>query len=159
MKRNRLQHHISDLMALITFCVFAICVMTVLMTGINAYSRLTERNRLSYDRRTCMQYMAMRVHSSDTSDRITIGNFDGSDALILHEDGYFTFIYCSDGYLKELYCAENYEANPGDGERILKAEHMDLSLDNGLLSITLTAGGSTNTLHLSLRSGERADTL
>ena len=35
---------------LLLFCVFAVCVLSVLLTGAGAYRRLTERDRVSYDR-------------------------------------------------------------------------------------------------------------
>ena len=45
MKRKPIQHQMDGLIALLLFGVFAVCVLAVLLTGADAYRRLTERDR------------------------------------------------------------------------------------------------------------------
>lgn len=61
MREKRVKHHIDGLVALLLFGVFAACVLVVLLTGADAYRRLTERDQAAYERRTGVQYIATRV--------------------------------------------------------------------------------------------------
>ena len=44
MKKHSIQHHIDTLAVLLLFGVFAVCVLSVLLTGADAYRRMTERD-------------------------------------------------------------------------------------------------------------------
>lgn len=156
MKNLKNSHYTESLAALLLLVVFATCVLMVLFFGADAYSRLTQRDQVSYNNRTAVQYIATRVRQGDSLGNITLGNFDGVDALVLDAgEEYVTRLYCYDGYLRELYAAADLPMNPADGEQVLAAEDMQLSLEDGLLQIDLTdAEGQTNHLALSLRSGE-----
>ena len=158
MKRNKVRHYMNGFITLTAFSVFAVCVMTVLLSGANAYSRLTQRDRLAYERRTCIQYMAARVRSADSAGAVAVERFGGEDALVLPDGEYITYIYCLDGFIRELYCPKDHAANPDEGEKIIEAERMHLSLEGGTLNMALTAGGKTHNLCLSLRSTESEGT-
>ena len=58
MRRKSIQHHTDALAALLLFGVFAACILAVLLTGADAYRRLTLRDRAVGDRRACVQYLA-----------------------------------------------------------------------------------------------------
>ena len=148
-------------MALLLFGVFAACVLLVLLTGANAYRRLTERDRAAYDRRTCVQYVATRVRQADRAGGVSVSEFGGVPALELAETvegtDYVTRVYCYDGWLRELFSTADAGLDPAAGEQVLEAEDMELTLEDGLLTVTVTDGnGAENTLTLSLRSGEGA---
>ena len=50
---------------------------------------------------------------------------------------------------------ESFGMTPEDGEKVLQAQRLDLELEGGLLSITITyADGSQTCLDLSVRDGE-----
>ena len=51
MKRKTIKHHIDGLIALLLFGVFAVCVLAVLLTGAEAYRRLTQRDRARSEER------------------------------------------------------------------------------------------------------------
>ena len=51
MKKPVSQHHMDTLAALLLFGIFAACVLTVLLTGADAYGRITDRDSEAYDRR------------------------------------------------------------------------------------------------------------
>ena len=84
--------------------------------------------------------------------------FGDGDALVLGADEtYASRVYCHDGWLMELYCLAEEPMEPQDGQRILEAEALALSLEDGLLEVGLTMpDGTEDTLRLSLRSGEEA---
>ena len=155
MKKREIQHHMDPLGALLLFGVFAVCVLGVLLTGARAYGRLTQRDREAYDRRTALQYVATRVRQADSLEGIGVEEFLGTSALVLQEGDYVTRVYCYEGWLMELYVSREDPLGPADGERIMELEGLELSLEDGLLSVTAThKTGEENSLLLSLRSGE-----
>ena len=156
MKRRAIQHHIDGLIALLLFGVFAVCVLAVLLTGADAYRRLTERDQSSYSRRTCVQYIATRVRQADSLGQISVESFGGQDALVLLDGDYLTRVYCYDGHLMELYCAEDAGLEPQDGEKVLKADSLTAAMEDGLLTATIYGADCIDTVRISLRSGEEA---
>ena len=154
MNRRTVKHNIDGLAALLLFAVFAVCILMVLLTGADAYRRLTNRDSAAHAQRTAVQYVAQRVRQADRLDGVELEDFEGVQALVLGAgEEYVTRIYCYDGSLMELYSA------PADGERIMAAQAMELSAQETNGSETLTvaitqADGQRDELVLSLRSGE-----
>lgn len=147
------------LAVLLLFGVFAVCILSVLLTGADAYHRLVGRDRLSYDRRTAGQYLSTRVRQADRAGQVRVDAFGGADALVFTEeiDGvvYETLVYCHDGYLRELFVSAAGKFSPEDGEKVLRAQGLTLSLDGALLTAELTGpAGEVQPLTLFLRSGE-----
>ena len=158
MREKPIKPHIDGLVALLLFGVFAACVLVVLLTGADAYRRLTERDQAAYERRTGVQYIATRVRQADHAGGIAVEDFGGVEALVLGADEvYASRVYCYDGWLMELYSLAEEPMEPQDGQRILEAQGLELSLEDGLLEATLTTpDGTEDTLRLSLRGGEEA---
>lgn len=158
MKKQATQHHIDALAALLLFGVFAVCVLAVLLSGADAYQRLTDRDQSAFDRRTAAQYLATRVRQADTAGGVEIEEFGGVRSLKLDaQSSYPTWLYCYDGQLMELYCYFEERPGPEDGQALLELEGLDPELEDGLLTLHLTyRDGETETLVLGLRSGEGA---
>lgn len=160
--RREKDHSLNGLLALQLFGIFAACVLSVLLMGADAYQRLTERDRESYESRTVAQYIATRVRQADRSGGISAGAFGGSDALELWEtidgEAYVTRVYCHDGWLRELFTDASGDFAPEDGEPVLEAESLSVSLSGaGLLTVEITsADGETQQVTLYLRSGKEA---
>lgn len=159
MKHRLKQQSISSLAALLVFGIFAVGILSVLLSGAGAYQRLTERDRLAYDSRTCAQYVATKVRQAAAPDAVRVESFGGVDALVIVQvyDGveYWNRIYCHDGWLKELFTAAEGEFAPEDGEKILQAQKLELEWRDNLLCIELTDGnGTPMELNLALRTGE-----
>lgn len=160
--RREKDHSLNGLLVLLLFGIFAACVLSVLLMGADAYQRLTERDRESYESRTVAQYIATRVRQADRSGGISAGAFGGSDALELWEtidgEAYVTRVYCHDGWLRELFTDASGDFAPEDGEPVLEAESLSVSLSGaGLLTVEITsADGETQQVTLYLRSGKEA---
>lgn len=155
MKREKIQHHMDGLLLLLLFGVFAVCVLSVLLTGARAYRRLTLRDQEAYRRRTCVQYIATRVRQGDAEGGVSVEPFGGADALVMTGDGYVTRVYCYNGWLMEMYAGEDVQLAPEDGEKIMELDGLAMSMDGGLLTVEVDGGDAgTDTLRLSLRSGE-----
>lgn len=151
------RHQLDGLLALLIFAVFAACVLAVLLTGARAYKDLTRRDQAAYDSRTCVQYVATRVRQSDTARGIEVAPFEDTQALVLHEEsGCVTRVYWYDGWLMELYSAPGATLSPEAGTKLLEAERVSFSLEDGLLRAEMVSGGQESLLCLSLRSGKGA---
>lgn len=158
MKQERNKSNITDLMSLVMFGVFALCVLGVLLTGAGIYRSQAERGAAASDSRTAVQYVATRVRQAEG---VTVEDFGGVTALVLPEEiggrTYLTRVYCHDGYIRELFTAGSGEFSPGDGEKILEAQAMEISLEGSLLLVRITLpDGGERELSLYLRSGEGA---
>lgn len=143
-------YKITDLLSLTVLTIFALCALAVLLLGGRVYRNLAEAGEDSYRSRTACQYLTTRVQQAG---KVAVSDFGGADALVIREEigsrVYLTRIYCHDGWLRELYCAETADLQPADGEKILEADNLNLSLEDGLL----TAEIDGSSLILRLRSG------
>ena len=70
MKQQKTQQSISALAALLMFGVFAVGILSVLLGGADSYRRLTQRDRVSYDERTCAQYMATKLRQAPSPESV-----------------------------------------------------------------------------------------
>ena len=163
MKQPQHKHeHMDSLVALLLFGVFAVCILSVLLTGADAYRRLTQRDQASYNYRTAVQYLATRIRQMDRAGSVSVRAFEGRDALVLTEeiDGarYETRVYDHDGYLCELFTAADSGAMPEDGEKILPVDtlriYMEEPLENQIRFLIRMLDGHEEELILFLRSGE-----
>ena len=161
---------LSSLLALLLLGVFAVCILSVLLTGARSYERLAGRSAATFERRTAAQYLATKVRQADGADRVFAGAFDASDAdadtdegdtLFLEESiggaAYYTRIYCHDGYIRELLTAADADMTPEDGEKILQADGLRFTAADGRITAEITGtNGETTQVVLTLRSGEGA---
>lgn len=160
-QRSR-KRDLSGLIALVLFGVFAVCILSVLLTGADVYRGLTARDQGTYARRTSAQYVATKVRQAYSGDAVEVADFGGTDALFLTEEiegePYVTRIYCYDGWLRELFTAENAEFDPEDGEMVCEAQEMELSMVDDLLRIHIVnADGQSEQLELFMRGREAAE--
>lgn len=148
---------ISGVAALVLLAVFAGGILSVLLTGTGVYQHLAEQNAASYDRYTCVQYLANKVRQAPSAEALVSEEAGG---LVLREwaggEEYWTRIYCHDGWIMELFSKAGTPFAPGDGERILPAQSLWACAGGGLLEIRVVDGqGFENTLLLALRGGEK----
>lgn len=149
---NEKTSKITDLLSLMGFGLFAVCVILVLLTGAKVYRNLVDSGSRSYESRTAVQYIATRVRQTES---VSVEEFDGCCALVGTEeiDGeiYLTRVYCYDGYLRELFSAEDAWLQADAGEKILPVESAGFALEDGLLTVRVDQQEMT----LYLRGGEK----
>lgn len=132
---NKKESKLTGLMAMMVFALFAICLLLVLLSGANTYRSLVDRGEAGNRRRTAALYVTTRVRQADA---VRLEPFGDGEALVLEESGYLTRVYCHDGWLRELYTAGSGSFSPADGEKILEAQELTFSVEEGLLRGTLT---------------------
>lgn len=157
MKNEQKRSSLPNLMVLLVFGSFAVCILLVLLTGGDLYRQLTQRHRDNFDKRTVCQYIATRVRQADRADAVTVEDFCGREALVIREEvgekTYLTRIYCWDGALMELFTPETGQFSPEDGETLLAAADLDFALEDDTLQIRVDFADSTGRqLTLLLRS-------
>ena len=140
-KKGQTNHSIYGLMALLLFCVFAGCILSVLLSGADTYQRLVSRDQDTYGQRTCVQYISNRVRQTALPGKAEVTSFEGESCLVLPEtiDGteYVTRVYCYDGWIRELFTLRDGDFLPEEGEKLLEAEGLSFSIKSGLLSVEL----------------------
>lgn len=123
------------------FTLFALVILSVLLSGASAYHRLVETNQIHDNSRTALSYISARVRRAESGQAVQKAQFAQGDALVLPErlDGqaYITRIYCYQGYLMELYTPAEGAFAPEDGTRILPMEALEITIEDGLLTVSL----------------------
>lgn len=147
----------DSILALLLFAVFAVCILSVLLTGADSFRKLSARDQAGFDRRTAAQYIATRIHQSDKSDCIALEMFDGIPALVCREtyDGevYCTRVYFHEGFICELFSAAEAVLSPGDGERIMPVAGLTFEENGGLITARITdMTGAQSAVTLAVRS-------
>ena len=161
MKELKRKNSVSGLAALLLLGIFAAGILVVLLSGASAYRRITQRDLLSYDTRTCTQYISTKVRQAPSPTSISLSAFGDGDALFIQESiegaPYLTQIYCYQGWLMELFTADTGGFEPGDGEQIMPLQSLVLEQHDDLLSVQITDGNgcaSAVLLHLRAEKGE-----
>ena len=147
MSKRSEKRSISGLAAALLLCVFALMILSVLLSGAGAYRRLTARGEENYDSRSSAQYVATKLRQAPSAESVELRSFGGSDCLCITEeiDGaeYITRVYCHDGWIRELFTLAEGDYSPEDGEKILEAEALGFCLENDLIRVTITDGDVT----------------
>lgn len=153
---------------MLSFVVFAACIVIVLIMGARLYSRSNQRDRADYDHRTVTGYVTTRVSQSAVAGHCFVGNFHegtprqtGDTFFFTEEIGgelYVTRLYCYDGGLYELFCPADVELDPDAGECVLPLDSLDFTITDGLLTAQIVFDDGVRTiLRISLRTGGTQD--
>jgi hypothetical protein len=150
---------LSGLVALLTFVLFAISILFVLLNGAGVYRRLTQRDQYSYDSRTCAQYVATKMRQAPSPAAISTDTFGTVDSLRISQDieglEFVTRIYCYENWLMEIFTLADGDFFPEDGEKILPLSSLSVSQDGSVFSFILTdTEGNTQHLTISARGGD-----
>ena len=158
--RNFLKNgSLSGLVALLTFVLFAISILFVLLNGAGVYRRLTQRDQYSYDSRTCAQYVATKIRQAPSPAAISTDTFGTVDSLRISQDieglEFVTRIYCYENWLMEIFTLADGDFFPEDGEKILPLSSLSVSQDGSVFSFILTdTEGNTQHLTISAQGGD-----
>ena len=76
------KHHIIDILFPISlYFVFTVSALTVLLLATNVYRTTTENSALNFNANTSLSYITEKIHQNDTEGAVSIGSFDGHQAL------------------------------------------------------------------------------
>lgn len=137
------KHMIDFLFPVVLLFVFAISALTVILLAARIYQSATEHSSWHYTSGTGLAYISEKIHQNDVDGTITLGNFDGCDALIMKqsvgEDSYYTYIYADKNQLKELFIKDGAAADASSGRTILEIQDFSMEqLSDHLLKFSCT---------------------
>ena len=145
MKTNTKQSHVTGLITLLVFFLFALTLLSVVLSGARIYQNTVASGNQRYEARTAIRYMTTRIRQGDNSGQITVERFGNADALVIYEsfgeERYQTRLYCHDGWLMELFCAEDAALSPSDGEKILPLQSLSLTMQDGYVLVEIRLPG------------------
>lgn len=154
----RERRSISAIAAALLLCLFAMMLLSALLGGAGAYRRLTVRGQENWDSRSGVQYVAAKLRQAPSAQSVSLRDFGQGDCICISEEiegaEYITRVYCHDGWIMELFAPAEIDFAPEDGERIVKAEALELSLEYGLLQVCISTSGGSEEIFLDLRGKE-----
>lgn len=141
--QDKKKHMIDFLFPVVLFFVFTLSALTVILLAAGIYQSTTEESSLNDSARTSLSYISEKLHQSDAADSVSIGTFDGCEALILKhssdDDDYYTYIYAYNNELKELFVSGDAAVSADDGRTILQIKTFDIELlSDNLLQLKCT---------------------
>lgn len=160
MFKQEKRHTIDVLFVITLFCVFALSVIISTTLGARVYRNIVDDMDGNFNTRTSYTYIVNKIHQSDLNGFISVGTYEGVDALIISEEIdniiYNTYLYCYDGSLRELFTRSDQSFDPSFGTELFKLESFSVSfISDTLLKFEFTPVSSdTNTLFVHLRSKE-----
>ena len=135
---NNGHRRITELLALLVFGLFALCVAAVLLTGAKTYQTLTQRGSEASSHRVAVRYMTTRFQQASA---VRVEDFCGLQSLTIPEEtggkAYITRVYCYEGTIRELFSGANAQVAPVDGEIIMEAEMLTFSQEGNLLAVEI----------------------
>ena len=149
---------LSGLFVFMLIGIFAIASITLVLTGIKAYRRVTDSAVAAAEQHLSLSYLGNKVRSFDEAGSISLENRDGFDFLCLKEtlDGavYETRIYYHEGILKEQFVDGETEFDPDLGEELTELSGIKFEeVSPNLLRVVVTLmDGNEQTLHMALYS-------
>ena len=141
---NKGHRKITDLLALLVFAVFALCVAAVLLLSARTYNTLTQRGSRTYEHRIAARYLTTRFQQAES---VYPEDFCGLSAMTVRDEingrNYLTRVYLYEGTVRELFSGENAAVSPGDGEIVMEAQALSFQVQDGLLTAQITLDDGT----------------
>lgn len=126
------QHIVDFLFPVVLFFLFTVTALIVLLMAARIYQSAVEESARTDTARTCLSYLSEKIHQADENDSVSLGTFDGCEALIfkqrVHGDTYYTYIYSYDNALNELFIKEGANAAAKNGKKIVDIETFSMEL-------------------------------
>lgn len=123
--------------------VFLILAMGVTLLGSGVYRSVAASADDNYTHRTALSYLVNQIRRADASGGVAVGFLEGTDAVVLTEGDYVTYLYCLDGQLRELYMERGTGLTAADGIAVLPLEALSVTLEQGLIRLTATDEAGT----------------
>lgn len=140
---NNRNHMIDFLFPVVLLFVFAISALVVTLFAANVYEGTVKDSARNDSARTSLSYVAEKIHSADKKDAVTIGEFDGCNAIVISDEingeKYNTYIYYYDGQLKELFAKTGTDFSASNGSEIIEVSDFEIEKKaDGIYRFTCT---------------------
>lgn len=162
--QEKQQRHIIDIIfVLALFCLFALSAIFLITIGADIYGKTVDNMEGNFNTRTALAYVTEKVRQSDVEGQISIGEFNGMQALVItsriSDADYNTYIYEYEGHLKELMCRQDVTLGPEAGQDILEVSEFLLApVNDNLINCRIAVDNQQSyDLFISLHSGGVSD--
>lgn len=158
MNKNTKNHTIDIVFVIVLFSCFAISILMITGMGASIYQNIVDNMTQNYNTRTSYSYIVNKIHQSDENGNVTVGTFNGQDALIINEEidniAYCTYMYYYDNHLKELFTRKGQDFDPSYGNDILELDGFKMvKLSDSLIKFEITPkDGNTQTIYTHTRT-------
>ena len=149
---------LSQAACMLMAMLMAAGLLRAVSAGSAAYRASQEALDTVYTTRTLMDYISARVRGGNARGMVYPGELGGLPCLCIDEELegeiYTTYIYCQEGSLKELFCQKGLGLTPDDGTEMLDCDELAVSAAApGLLAVSVTSGGTTETGYVHILEG------
>lgn len=134
--RNKEQS--SSVWVVILLAIVLTAIMLLSVAGGTLFRHITENRGGNMDRRASLSYVSARVMSADETGSVSVS--EGSEGSVLTAGASVYF-------LKDGYLCEGKSEEDSDAARIAESSLFDVTLKDGLLSVTTDEGTREIYLH------------
>lgn len=146
MNKIKSSHSISGLFVFLLLGVFVVFSMTMVLLGTKAYRSTILHSEMHNRQRISTSYIRSMLRADDESDVLMVEDLDGIQSVSMvdtyDDTSYITRLYVYDGMLREWFAEADMEFDPRSGEAVCEAESLRATLEDGLLTVTVTADGT-----------------
>lgn len=139
-----MKKHSHSLQLLLPVCLlsaFIAAAMLAVLLSASAYRDILDRSNQMTEA-TALTYIGEKVRRSDTAGSVRLDTIGSCPALVIRQGQerlYDTYIYCYGGSLRELMIKVELTPEPDMGRALVPMEGLDLTMEDGLISLTLVA--------------------
>lgn len=145
---------VRNIMVLLLIAAFFLLAMGITLFGSSVYRSVVAASSQNYTHRTALSYLANQIRRCDIRGGVSVGSFEGYNALVLTEGDYVTYLYCREGELCELYMEEGTGLTAADGVAVLPLQSLAVEQKGALVHLTVTGDdGESRSLDVAPRSG------
>ena len=127
---------------------FALLSLVVVVIGAKTYQTINKTADEAHSYRTGMSYLIGKARGADEAGMLALQSENGMDVLVLgstyDSQRYNTYIYCVNGAIKEYFAADTQAFDASYGEEILKAQELHFTLEDKVLTISMTDAAGNN---------------
>ena len=140
------EHHTIDILFVLgLFVVFGMCALAVIHLGIKIYSDSEAQLEENYNSHTAIAYCITKIRENNNINNIVVHN----NRLEIKDGEATTYIYQDGQNLKEAYTNQPFDQSLG--ETMMKIDDLSLSLDDHLLTISITTSKHQETSTIMLQ--------
>ncbi len=143
----------SGLSLFLAVAVFALMALLTMVLGASVYRSIVDRAEVNHEARTVMAYVTGKLRAAQGEVRLEMTEA-GADMLVLAEEidgaAYETRIYAYEGRLYEIFADAGLAFAPEEGQAIATLEAFSVTAENGMLRLSMRAGGQDYTAHVAL---------
>lgn len=143
----------SGLSLFLAVAVFALMALLTMVLGASVYRSIVDRAEVNHEARTVMAYVTGKLRAAQGEVRLEMTEA-GADMLVLAEEidgaAYETRIYAYEGRLYEVFADADLDFAPEEGQAIATLEAFSVAAEDGMLRLSVRAGGQDYTAHVAL---------